>query len=353
MNQQDSAYNKSLMWFVNDLGPIAQMVARRKLNGWSTTTADFLTPGSVCWHEAPNCQNFAATTSARWVQPPLDATITATTQNLNRDAGIDMCDVDGGGNACAGGKLDIYGNTGVMAPQSNHFRNFGGFSGEACFSDRTEVAGVSRTVRPEQNQNGGLQLDSHSSTADAGDLNFLGAGLSNKNNKRTELKLEKNKIDNKSQSLDFGFKNSESNALEHRLRDSCPSAPSLWPLKTTGTPSFDQNIGSMHNLSSHRLRGDDEAIAIQGPTHGLCGSSEAVQAFKSSEPWMPISNQFTFDLPFLKTRLDQINSMGQNRLPLQSSGAQGPFLNRMSESYNDNYAHPSLSSQHTNLALQL
>jgi bromodomain-containing protein 7/9 len=83
VNQQDTSYSKSLLLFVKDLGPTAQMVARRKLNGWLNTAANFSTPGSNFWLQAPNCQNFAASASAQY-PPTFDAPPSAACQNISQ-----------------------------------------------------------------------------------------------------------------------------------------------------------------------------------------------------------------------------------------------------------------------------
>ncbi|CAK7343470.1 unnamed protein product [Dovyalis caffra] len=343
VNQQDTAYRKSLLLFVKDLGPTAQMVAKRKLNGWATTAANFPTPGSNFWLQAPNCQNFAASTSAQC--SPFDATITAACQNLSRGDRIDMFDVDKG--------LGMHWTSGKGEPNGNCYSNFGAIRSEASFCNEMDVAGVSRNEKPSQYQNGGLQWGSHSSITNARDLNLLAAGLNKKDNGSAMWKQEKSKIDNKSQPLVSGFKDFKSNAFESRLSDTHSLSPSSWPLKTTGMSSFNRNIGNAHISSTQCLRRDDQALAPQVPNHGLGSSSETIQALKPSEQLTPVSGHFIFDLPFLKTQLDQVNSLGQNRFSQHGSGMQGPFLNRIGETYNDNHPHSSLNTQHTNLALQL
>ncbi|KAH8505835.1 hypothetical protein H0E87_012880 [Populus deltoides] len=352
VNQQEIAYHKSLFLFVKDVGPTAQMVAKRKLDGWPTTAANFPTPGSNFWLQSPNCQTSAASTSAQ-CPPTLDATITAACQNVSRGDRIDMFDVDKGDVAYAGNNFGIHGTSEKVAPNGNCYSNFGFISGDASFCNDTDVASVSRNERPRQNQNRGLQQGSNSPVADARDLNLLAAGSSKKDNGSAMHKLERSKMDNKSQPSDSGFKGVRSNALESRLSDTYSLSPSSWPLKTTGMSSFNRHIGNTHSPSTQCLRGDDQAPAAQVPNHGLGSSSETIQALKPSEQLTPVSGHFIFDLPFLKTRLDQINSPEQNIFLQHGSGMQGSFPNRIGETYNDSRPHSSLNTQHTNLALQL
>uniref|UniRef100_A0A6N2K785 Bromo domain-containing protein n=1 Tax=Salix viminalis TaxID=40686 RepID=A0A6N2K785_SALVM len=344
VNQQEIAYRKSLLLFVKDVGPTAQMVAKRKLDEWPATAANFPTPGSNFWLQSPNCQTSAASTSAH-CPPTLDATITAACQNVGQGNRIDISDVNKGGGAC--NNFGMHGTSGKVAPNGNCYSEFGAIRGNASFCNDMNVAGVY------QNQNRGLLQGSYSPVADARDLNLLAAGSSKKDNGTAMHKLERSKMDNKSQPSGSGFKGVRSNALESRLSDTCSLSPSSWPLKTTGMSSFNRHVGSTHSPSTQCLRGDDQAPASQVPNHGPGSSPETIQALKPSEQLTPVSGNFIFDLPFLKTRLDQINSLGQNRFPQHGSGMQGPFPNRTGETYSDNRPHSSLNTQHTNLALQL
>ncbi|KAB5552269.1 hypothetical protein DKX38_009580 [Salix brachista] len=350
VNQQEIAYRKSLLLFVKDIGPTAQMVAKRKLDEWPATAANFPTPGSNFWLQSPNCQTSAASTSAH-CPPTLDATITAACQNVGQGNRIDMSDVNKGGGAC--NNFGMHGTSGKVAPNGNCYSEFGAIRGNASFCNDMNVAGVSRNEKPHQNQNRGLLQGSYSPVADARDLNLLAAGSSEKDNGTAMHKLERSKMDNKSLPSGSGFKGVKSNALESRLSDTYSLSPSSWPLKTTGMSSFNRHVGSTHSPSTQCLRGDDQAPASQVPNHGPGSSPETIQALKPSEQLTPVSGNFIFDLPFLKTRLDQINSLGQNRFPQHGSGMQGPFPNRTGETYSDNRPHSSLNTQHTNLALQL
>ncbi|KAJ6699335.1 BROMODOMAIN-CONTAINING PROTEIN [Salix purpurea] len=241
VNQQEIAYRKSLLLFVKDVGPTAQMVAKRKLDEWPATAASFPTPGSNFWLQSPNCQASAASTSAL-CPPTLDATITAACQNVGQGNRIDMSDVNKGGGAC--NNFGMHGTSGKVAPNGNCYSEFGAIRGNASFCNDMNVAGVY------QNQNRGLLQGSYSPVADARDLNLLAAGSSKKDNGTAMHKLERSKMDNKSQPSGSGFKGVRSNALESRLSDTCSLSPSSWPLKTTGMSSFNRHVGSTHSPST-------------------------------------------------------------------------------------------------------
>lgn len=338
------------MTFVKDLGPTAQMIAKRKLSGWSNDNANFLPSSSNCWPKASDCQNYLASPSAHWPGTTLGTVITDISQNLSSVDGMDICDADRRERNYAGNQMGACDTSLEVAPKRKDKSTFGSIRGEVHSSDRIDFVGVTRNDKIQQNQNSGMPWGSHSSIADARDLKYFIAGVNNTNNKSATLKLEKSKMDNKSVSLDSAFKDCKPNALNCRLSDNHSFLSYSWPLQTTGISSFD--MGSMHYLSSQSLRGGDQAIAPQGPMLKLGHSSEMDQTLKSSEPWTPVSPYF-FDLPFLKTRLDQINLSGQDRFLQQSSGRQGPFLDRMSEAYNEKHPRSSMDIKHTNLALQL
>ncbi|XP_011006261.1 PREDICTED: bromodomain-containing protein DDB_G0270170-like isoform X2 [Populus euphratica] len=356
VNQQDTSYSESLLLFAKDLGPTAQMVARRKLNGWLNTAANFSTSGSNFWLQAPNCQNFAASASAQY-PPTFDVPPSAACQNISRGERVDMFGADKGGRAYAVNKLSLHGTSSEVAPNHNCYSILGDIKSEVSFANEMDVANVSKNEKPHQSQNRGLQQGSHSYVTDARDLNLLTADLSINDDDSAMWKVGKSKMDNKPQSLDLGFKDSQSNALESRFSESYSFSPSSWPLKTTGMSSFNRNMGNTRSGSTRILstqcRGGDQAFSTQGPSHGLGGSSERIPTLKPSEQPTHVSGHFIFDLPFLKTRLDQINSLGQNRFSQHGSGMQGPFPNRTGETYNDGRPHSSLNSQPANLALQL
>ncbi|KAG5248392.1 bromodomain-containing protein [Salix suchowensis] len=313
VNQQDTSYSESLLLFVKDLGPTAQ------------------------------CIN-----SAQY-QPTFDATTTAACQNVSQGDRIDMFDADKGGRAYAGNKLSLHElqvkwhRTVIVKVKLRLVMKW------ICQCPKERKASPKSKQRPSARFT--------SCVTDARDLNLLTADLSINDDDSARWKVGEGKIDNKPRSQDLGFKDSGSNALESRSSDSYSFSPSSWPLKTTGMSSFNRNMGNTQGGSTRiagtQCRGDDQAYATQGPSHGLCGSSERVPALNPSNQPARASGHFIFDLPFLKTRLDQINSLELNRFSQHGSGMQGPFPKRIGETYNDSRPHSSLNTQHTNLALQL
>ncbi|XP_021684249.2 uncharacterized protein LOC110667651 isoform X1 [Hevea brasiliensis] len=327
VNQQDIGYQKSLMLFVKDLGPTAQMIAQRKLSGWSTEANNYPYSASN-WPQAPNCKNYVTTS-------------------------FDKCDADKGESAYSCDKIGTSGASMEVASQGNGWIAFGAIRLEALSSNDTNVVGISKDDNFQQNQNGRIQMGLHSSIIDARDLNFSDTGLNNKDLKSTKLKLEKSKMHNKSPLLGSAFKDPQSNVLECRLSDSYRFSSSSWPLNMgSRTSGFGQTLSFMNNTTPQYMIGNGQPVVAQGAIHELGSSTETHWTLKSNQNSTPVS-QFTFDLPFLRTRLDQMNPLGQKRYLQESSGGQGAFLNRMSETYHDNPPHSSLDTQLNSLALQL
>ncbi|XP_043815254.1 bromodomain-containing protein DDB_G0270170 isoform X7 [Manihot esculenta] len=335
VNQQDISYKKSLMLFVKDLGPTAQMIAQRKLSGWSTEANNYLYSDSN-WPKAPNCKNYVTTSFAQCVPTSADTSTTIKkSQNLSSGDRIDMGNADKGKSSYSCDQIGTSGASVAVASQDNGTSTFGAIRLEAVSSNDTKVEGISKDNNFQQNQNGRIQIGLHSSIINARDMNFSDAGLNDKDLKSTKLKMEKSKMDDKPWLLNSAFKDSFSS--------------SSWSLESmaSGASGFGQTRGSMNNLSVQYLIGYD-----QGGIHELGSSTETDWSLKSNEASTQVS-QFIFDLPFLRTRLDEMKHLGQKRFLQESSGGQGGFVDRMSESYRDKPPHSSLDTQLASLALQL
>ncbi|WCJ27882.1 DNA-binding bromodomain-containing protein [Euphorbia peplus] len=81
----DAGYSESLMRFAKDLGPTAQMVARRKLNGFSIEANNYLSSGSI--------KKYAPSGISQHISTMINQSATIKTpQNLHTGHRIDMCD---------------------------------------------------------------------------------------------------------------------------------------------------------------------------------------------------------------------------------------------------------------------
>lgn len=350
------------MLFVRDLGPTAQMIAKRKLHGLST--ASFQISNSNCWFQTPKGQNPPAFASAQQRPTALDTTFSSSmSQNLsdhhqgprtfpgNSSHRTDLCDIDKRGKAYTGDRLGTHSPSLEVEPNSDGRRIPSAFGRIICTSSAINAIGVLGSDKVHKGENNGINLSSNSSMA-ARELNFSVRGLKDAGKKSTMIS-DKNKLDNQAWSLDSNMEYSPSDMFRFNLLNNASSSSLLRPLQTTSMSTSCQTKASLSNLGSQCLRGDVGAIAAQGQSHDELGSSGTSQAIESSQP-LPLVSQFTFDLPYLKTRLDQINtSSRQDRLLQQCSGTGGSILEKMSYQRVDNHHQSSLDPKHTDLVLQL
>ncbi|KAJ4832524.1 hypothetical protein Tsubulata_000080 [Turnera subulata] len=333
LNQQESGYRKSLMSFVKDLGPVAQRIAERKLNEWQADPAKFLTPVYSSQHHLPS-------TAIQWLPPNL---------NGNDKVEMHMAGIQERAYVC--NEMGICSTSVTAVPSIKDRNSVGEVRAETHSWNMMDASVVSQSSMFKQKQVIGSQLVSFSSTADAGKHSFPEATLGNKDYKSTSCKLEKIRIDNASWSSDSVFKEPHARPLGFRLTGNSNFPTSSWPLQANGMLSFDQTKNSMYNPNSRFLMDENQATPRQRPTHGLSDSSKT--DWESSEPWTPGSS-YVFNLPFLKTRLDQINCLRQGHfLQASGSGMQAPYLGRMGEICNENHPRSSLETRRSKLALQL
>ncbi|XP_031271602.1 bromodomain-containing protein DDB_G0270170-like [Pistacia vera] len=362
VSQQDIGYRESLMLFVRDLGPTAQMIAERKLHGLST--ASFQISNSNCWFQTPKCQTPAAFASAQQRPTALDTTFSSSiSQNLsdhhqgyrtfpgNSSHRTDLCDIDKRGKAYTGDRLGTDSPSLEVKPNNDGRKIPSAFGRIICTSSAINAIGVLGSDKAHKGENNGINLNLNSSMA-ARELNFSVRGLKDAGEKSTMIS-DKNKLDNQAWSLDSNMEYSPSDMFKFNLLNNASSSSLSGPLQTTSMSTSCQTKASLSNLGSQCLRGDVGAIASRGQSHNELGSSGTSQAIESSQP-LPLVSQFTFDLPYLKTRLDQINtSSRQDRLLQQCSGTGGSILEKMSYQRVDNHHQSSLDPKHTDLVLQL
>ncbi|XP_050214304.1 uncharacterized protein LOC126665527 isoform X2 [Mercurialis annua] len=334
INQQDNSYRNSLMSFVKDLGPTAQMVAERKLNGWSTEGGNYLNSASTL-SKASNCKNHAGSNFGGWIP----AATNMKSQNVT-GYGADMHDdYDKREKSCSGDKMGIYGTFG------NGGNAFRAIRQEEWNRNDFEAGGVSKSNHFQQNQSNSFEIGLPLSNSNGKNLHFTVAGLNSKKNS-APLDMEKSNSDG---TLQPAFDYSQQNIFERRLADKYSYSPAAWSLETAvdGKSGCDHSTG-MDNPSSVYMMGCHEAAAARDARHEIGRTTETEWTWNSNRAATPVS-QFIFDLPFLKARLDEMNCFGEDRLVQESSA-------RMNETYHDNTPHYSLDAQLTpsfNLALQL
>lgn len=331
VNQQDFSYKESLMLFVKDLGPTAQMVAEKKLQ-FSADTSKYQTSNN--WFQAQNCHtNMEANVAQRRPSTSNTTITTPKSKNVldllhgqpsvirNSCDRINFGDADKGQEATVGDKC-VSGDI-VAVALNRSMSVHGALDVEVHASDEKKILGDHSCE---------VRLDSYSFTAGVGDLNCLVAKPQKMSGESAALELSKGGLDHEAQFLESASKCSKSNVPESLLGKNY-SSPSSWTLQTTGDNAMSSScqvedarpISSLEYLMDH-----DEVIAAQGGSDGACRSSVAGQTSKQDQP-MPQASQFVFDLPYLRTRLDQTSALGSDRFSQQLSPcSKGPPFPKMS-----------------------
>ncbi|KAH9737096.1 hypothetical protein KPL71_018330 [Citrus sinensis] len=352
VNQQDMGYRESLMLFVRDLGPTAQIVAERKLHGCSAEAPNFQSSSSNCWFQAPQCHKPPAHASVQQRQAALDNNSgSIMSQNLlehhlgnqtvpgNSCGRTELCD-----SSKVGGSMDIYAASVEVEP--NGVKNVPhAFEGDICRSSATKDSGSEMV---EKSRNNMAMSGSNSPTAAARELNFSVAGLKDKGSLSATMFSDKCMLDNQAQSSKSTSDYSHSDLLCFSLRTN-HSSSSLWPLRTTSMSTSPQTKGSISNPGSQCLRRIDQAITAQCQSHEVNDSSRSSPDLKSNQH-LPLAPPFTFDLSYLKTRLGQITTPTRDKSLLPTGRS---FLDKTSYQKLDDHQQSSLDSKHTDLVLQL
>lgn len=369
VNQCDIGYTESLMMFVKDLGPVAQMVAKKKLQGWWPNEPNHPTPSSNHWFQAPKCENPAAgildiKNATRSEYPLYHIQGPATHVLKSSSGGIHLTVADEGVRADRDVTMANSGTGGEVAPNGGAKITCNGGRWKDHSSNRVNFPAVLGGNMVHQNQSTEIQLASYSSTC-AGDLNSSFDRTMNTGSKSRPILVDTGKLDHQVQPLVLSSEPSQSNMFEKfTLKTVNTLAPPSWPLQTKETPASSHTIGSLHDSGLQYISNEDPATAA--PTPKFTSSAQAGLVSGLNQP-KPLVSQFIFDLPFLRSQLSQMNSSGQAGMQ-RGSTAEGHFSDKRSYDRASMRAHraepspqPSHSSQQrslldskpTDLALQL
>lgn len=299
------------MLFVRDLGPAVQMIAKQKLHGWSAESSNF--QASISRFQAPQFHNpldniFGSTRSQTLLNHHGEHQIIPRNSSDRRDL---FNTVQLG--TYTGNEKDVCAAS-VKATPNNEKKTPFAFEENICTS-----------------KNVAIMLGSNSCTPAARELNFPVARLNDKGSLSATIISDTSKLDDQARSLESTLEYSQSKFLKFSSRNH-HSSSSLWPVQTTSTSTSPQTNVPTSNLgSSQCLRGDDQSQRL------------------------PLVSQFTFDLPYLRTQLDQISTStrGRGKSLQQCPGTVRSFPEKMSYQKLDSHQQPSLDSKHTDLVLQL
>ncbi|KAK7350353.1 hypothetical protein VNO77_08879 [Canavalia gladiata] len=296
VNQQDIGYKDSLKLFVKDLGPIAQNIAKRKLLGCEIHTASTSAP---C--KPNNCNT--VTTSALMSQYPLDQF-----PDYPKEMKIPM--------------EKIVDKKEKVEETLNTERDKGYSPLEGNTNGSQKWALGCGNVFPNQS----FCFDSHYSQTCAEDLNCLNQGSIEIGKKSRMMLLDKSKLVNQERPSMSILENSQSNALESRLQSNCKFQMQTWAIENSDASCLVQDKNQMQKWSSKSVTSDCEA---QRPLNEINHSSETMKILTSDQN-VPLASTFVFNLPYLKTRLDQINFSEQYRFLQQDFSGKKPFSTQVS-----------------------
>ncbi|KAK3017748.1 hypothetical protein RJ639_005064 [Escallonia herrerae] len=332
VNQQDISYRKSLMMFAKDLGPTAQRIAIRKLQGLSGEVLANQTPRSACGAQAPLYQNPTAFSSTQNEPRNLDTAGPSSSQKLldllpgsqafPKPASdvIDLTDTDEGEKAYTSNRTSDIGAPG------------GGFAsdkGGLFTRGRTNYVGTSRREKLGQNQSTKYAFGSYSFNVGAANLINYGA-------RTITMPVDAAKLDDanvcsfknygnssKEMTVAAASEHTQASVSKFKSRSKNSSAAASWLSQPSEVSSLS------HNSDTPR----SPRITLVGPSNGVSNSSEANHSSGTNRHVVPSASPFTFDLPFLKSRLTHMNLMGQDRY-LQpqfqrAPGTDGPLFDSM------------------------
>ncbi|PON46173.1 Bromodomain containing protein [Trema orientale] len=290
--QQDIGYKESLMSFVEDLGPVVQMIAKQKLLGWFPLQKTPLSMTSNNIHSEPVTLDpvIIGPTS----QNCLDQVHGHPTVAESSSERMDLEDTDKIGKTCLGSKMGSYNSTFAAEFSCERKTEHGLKWGEV--QDRSDTTIPSFRLRDNihHNQSIDTQLCPYSILARAGEINSSFAGFKNTGNKSTTL-IDQAELEIKAHQLKPAFEHSHSSLLKLRNMDAS---------------SFGHSESSTSKLSSWHL-GGDQGKAELGMNYVVSSLSEAGRAM-TLDQFKPSTSPFIFDLSFLRARLGQTNSLGQD-----------------------------------------
>ncbi|KAL6337797.1 hypothetical protein AAG906_039764 [Vitis piasezkii] len=289
VNQCDIGYTESLMMFVKDLGPVAQMVAKKKLQdgGPMNPIVQLKLKSLVSGSKISEYPLYH-------IQGPAAHVLKSSS------GGIHLTVADEGVRADSDVTMANSGTGGEVAPNGGAKITCNGGRGKDHSSNRVNFPAVL-----------GIQLASYSSTC-AGDLNPSFDGMMNTGNKSRPILVDTGKLDHQVQPLVLSSEPSQSNMFEK------------FTLKTTPASSHINN--SLHDSVLQYLSNED--LAATTPTPKFTSSAQAGLVSGLNQP-KPLVSQFIFDLPFLRSQLSQMNSSGQAGMQ-RGSTAEGHFSDKRS-----------------------
>ncbi|KAI4353593.1 hypothetical protein L6164_002530 [Bauhinia variegata] len=287
------------MFFVKDLGLKAQNIARRKLPGCEIRTA--ASPVS----RRPETLN---TVTASMPQNPLNGFSGYPNSMRSPKERVDVEIISEGKTAYINDDIDhARVDWTLNADKKNAFSSLG----EKMRDSQGTSFGYNEVYKNWSH--------SYHSVASVEDLSCSVDPSKEIDNNSMILSLDKTKSINQVQLSESAVKHSQTVVLEPRLESKCMFRSQSWALQPRDVSSSIQDKTQMEKPSFNSPRGDFETMAVQHPTREVSCSFEAGNILKSKQT-LPLASSFIFNLPYLKTRLDQMKSSEHYRLSELDSG---------------------------------
>lgn len=264
MNQRDLSYTESLMMFAKDLGPTAQMVAKRKLNQIPTSDSRV---------EAPLSQVSSAFTFSPFKPSTQDSVSTSSSQKL-----IGLFPRSQTTQIPVNGIIDL--------PDADEEEN--------AYYTIEKVCNLGNQGLSKRNEMSFFHVK--------GSQYQMGSYSSSAGTKPVSLASDTGKLADKA----CIFSNSCTNSkAEFKERSKNSSSSTSWISQASGLSSLSQTNGSTDSLNSR-----SQATPMLAPSNGF--SNSKAQANHNLEPnGLTSSVRFTFDLPFLQSQMNHMNYIQQ------------------------------------------
>ncbi|OIT00644.1 transcription factor gte12 [Nicotiana attenuata] len=328
---RNGSYRESLMSFVKDLGPTAQMVANRKLQGNHSFLPSHTNISPNYGVQPPTCLGFAAFAT---IQSQSDTGVFTSSQKLSSPVG-------GFGSVLkrTSDKIDL-----TNAAREDETSKIGGMSSQKGPLPRTEnsektILCYKRNVHKvteeaaKKTQNGGKSKENNLSS------HICTNGKSGDTNSSTMKKIGRSKVEEiKVLPVVLALEQSHSSLSELKWRNK-KNSNSTSSRITRSQSKIAQSSPAQSNLTGtipdqtqkNSFRSKTEKKAVICDKNENVGSSSGSnlsflgpvsQSLKlelnKTMPVVPFpartSSRFIFDMPFLKAQLNQMNPIGQNEM---------------------------------------
>ncbi|KAK6943304.1 Bromodomain [Dillenia turbinata] len=323
VDQQDISYTKSLLSFVKDLGPTAQKIAKHKLQ--QCWTPKFHNPGPSHHMQGSTTQIPSASASMHQKSSPPDAVLPSQeTRNFfnhhfrRQDFAGKLVEKKNYSSSGDKESADINDRSNMFIPsreqavslEDGKSSQVVGLKRELHLTEGVNIFGAFSREMVGQNKNSEIQLGADSFHDKARDLNLSAVAAREIAKKSTKIPELAGQLQTSELARDY----SQSNMLDSMIK-SKRSPLCSWLVQAKEMSILDQDKGLVEIVSLDNDSGTSLVTSAPGSRTGL-GHQDADEVGKERQCIQSTASPFIFDLPFLKSRLSQMNNQGDHR-PLQ------------------------------------